>query len=342
MDRRLISCGRIRFDPAIGYAGDILESVAGKSDSDLGAIRYARQRATLAALVRLCTLQKAGDRGSAGWLYKDAFLRCEPTLSCEDLIVRDNVHHPLRFKQGCLGPRSAGRISDTYRRGCGFGALNYPVIKKSSGTGSLKTDHPRGGSDAAQAMVFGVSFPISRNVSCITNRQDVRKRGFPERICNLECSRFLAFQSIGINRVHYANSGLIFEFANDPEAGIKISVDRNDLGATDESLRQLSQGDISRRYKHCTSKPSTSSVSGSRSRGITSRSADQGRSTTLDRFADGDGHSTVFERSGRVQPFILQKDLTPIAQERSQLRRLNQRSRTFTQRYYRSCVRNRK
>ena len=147
--------------------------------------------------------------------------------------------------------------------------------------------------------VFAVAPPVGGDVAGVAHGYAVDIGRIAQNVDDLECPRLLTLDPVGVDGVHHRDRGLVAQATHDGQSFVEVATDLQHLGAVDESLGQLAQGDVTFGDEHGTGEPGPGGVGGGRGRGVARRGADDGLGPLLQRLGDGQGHAPVLEGARR-------------------------------------------
>ena len=100
----------------------------------------------------------------------------------------------------------------------------------------METHHSGQNLAAPQILILPKSLPIRSDIARIAYGYEQQIRSVTQDIHQLKCSRFLAFDTVRINRVYQGDIISLGELTYKPKRGIKIAVYHNDFGAVNHCL----------------------------------------------------------------------------------------------------------
>jgi len=180
-------------------------------------------------------------------------------------------------------------------------------------------------------VIFLEPHPVGGDIACIAHRDAEPVRGISESIDDFEGCGFLALQAIGIDRVDQGDGIFFSRLTDDVQGAVEVAADRQNLGAIHQGLGQLSLGDVAVRNQDEGPHAPPARIGRGRGACVARARTDHGFAAILLGLADGHGHATVLEGTGRVQAVVFHIDLDPLADAVSDRWDGNQRCRPFAE-----------
>ncbi len=166
----------------------------------------------------------------------------------------------------------------------------------------------------------------------------MKVRRLAKLVDHLERRRLLALDPHRVDAVHDLHLAGLTQLADDPQRIVEVALDRNRRRAVHQRLRQFAQRDIAVRQQHDALDPGAGRVGRRRGGRVAGARANDHLRTPFHRLGHRHGHAAVLERSGRVQPLVLQVQLDVAANLAGQAVGTNQRRVALEQRHDRRRV----
>ncbi len=158
-------------------------------------------------------------------------------------------------------------------------------------------------------VVLAEAHPVGGDIAGVTHRQAQPVRGSAQGIANLEGSRLLALQAVGVERVDQGDRLPLGDLDHQRQGVVERAVHLDNPGAVGHRARQLASRHLALRDEHNRSHPRPGGVRRSRGGGVAGGGADHRLHVPPGGLADGGGHAAVLERAAGVQPFVFGEQL---------------------------------
>ena len=121
-----------------------------------------------------------------------------------------------------------------------------------------------------------------------------------QKIADFKSAGFLPFQPIRIQRIEQRNRVFVGKFQDDAQRVVEVALDRQNLRALNQSLRQLSQGDGVLRQQHDAADSRDRAIRRRRRGGVAGARANRDARAVFGGFGNRHRHAAIFETAGRV------------------------------------------
>src|ERR1043166_1671000 len=185
----------------------------------------------------IAAFEQPGDRCRAGRFDKDSLIPSQPTLRSDDLFVAHCIDRSQGFGDGGARLFPACRVPDS---NCGrnrFRFLDDSIMKNRRRPSRLKSNHHWQFRRVFTCKILPISRPIGCNVSGVANWEQMKIGRVAQFIDNLERGSLLPCDPVRIDRIYNDEVSALAELAHDSKSVIKISVDRYNFRAVNESLQ---------------------------------------------------------------------------------------------------------
>ena len=188
------------------------------------------------------------------------------------------------------------------------GKASCAVDQVVQGSGALGLDHRQPGQPRGQANLQQLLKALAqgRYIGKITPGNDDMVRHLPvHRLRQLERGRFLAFQTVWVDRVQQKHRGALDHLGQHPDAAVEVGPQLQRVCAVVHGLRQLAPGNLAFRNQHQRTHTGARGIGGHGGGGVAGGRAGDPRKAFLVRHGKRGGHAGVLEGPGRVHALVL-------------------------------------